>query len=353
MDSATRSLPLLQPSDDGLSAKQLQRRAADGELTRLRRGVYTEHTAWQNAYPSERHLSAAAAVALTKRRPIFCRETALALHRVPLLHSPRAVHLRTADSRKAHTEAAPARGRTQSSPAVPELRHLSLPKPRHLSRAESDAAYRAGALAVPLAPLTPGIFAEQLNAEPPRAAVEELPFAVVDAVPRMTEAAGIVVLDAVLGGRVPGTEALSPEELSRWEGFLPSGASQRAWEQRLTAADGRSESVGESWSRVLIRSLGFAAPVLQHEERLPDGRVARTDFWWEEAGILGEFDGRVKYSRGRQLQGLDLEQVLYQEKLREDALRALGRIVVRWGWDELRRPRELARRLRAAGVPLS
>ena len=57
---------------------------------------------------------------------------------------------------------------------------------------------------MPLAQLEPGIFAEHLNAEPPRAAVEELPFAVVDAVPRMTEADGIVVLDAVLGGRSQG-----------------------------------------------------------------------------------------------------------------------------------------------------
>lgn len=352
MDTTTRSLPLLRPSDDGLSAKQLQRRADDGELTRLRRGVYTERTTWQNAYPSERHVGAAAAVALTKQRPVFCRETALALHRVPLLSTPRAVHVRTADSRKAHTEASPAQARSRRTPEVPQLRHLGLPKPRHLSRAESDAAYRAGGLTVPLTPLEPGIFAEHLSAEPPRAVVEDLPFAVVDAVPHMTEAAGIVVLDAILGGRVPGTVALSPEDFSRWEGFLPSSAAQRTWEQRLDAADGRSESVGESWSRVLMGSLGFAAPTLQHAERLPNGRVARADFCWEEAGVLGEFDGRVKYSRGHQLQGLELEQVLYQEKLREDALRALGWVVVRWGWDELRRPRELARRLRAAGVPL-
>ncbi len=349
MKPAATPLPLLRPSDDGLSAKQLQRRAGAGELTRLRRGIYTERAAWESAYPSERHLCAAAAAAMAKQRPLFCRETALALHGVPLLHAPQAVHLRTGDSRKAHTE----RKASEKAYAALPLKHVSLPRPAHLTRSEADAGYRAQELAVPQQPLKPGVFAPFLEAEPLTAALERLPFAVVDTVPRMTEAAGVVVLDAVLGGRVPDTKALKREDLARWEGLLPSMAARRVWEQRLAFADGLSESVGESWSRVLFRSLGFAAPMLQREVRLPEGRLARADFCWEEAGVLGEFDGKVKYSRGRRLQGADVEKVLYREKLREDALRALGWTVVRWGWEELGRPRELARRLRAAGVPAS
>ncbi|WP_226356017.1 hypothetical protein [Pseudonocardia sp. ICBG601] len=48
----------------------------------------------------------------------------------------------------------------------------------------------------------------------------------------------------------------------------------------------------------------------------------------------GEFDGRIKY--GRRLDpGGDLEEVLWREKLREDAIRAEGVAVVRWVWADL------------------
>ena len=51
---------------------------------------------------------------------------------------------------------------------------------------------------------------------------------------------------------------------------------------------------------------------------------------------IGEFDGRVKY--GRLLKpGQSVEQIVDEEKLREDALRDLGWQVVRWVWRDLHR----------------
>ena len=79
------------------------------------------------------------------------------------------------------------------------------------------------------------------------------------------------------------------------------------------------------------------------------GRV-RVDFAWPDVGVVGEFDGRIKY--GRQLAGSDPHGVVFAEKLREDALRRAGWTVVRWTWADLKSPRRLVQRLLDAGVPL-
>jgi hypothetical protein len=72
-------------------------------------------------------------------------------------------------------------------------------------------------------------------------------------------------------------------------------------------------------------------PTLQYE--VPELR-ARTDFYWPEFRTVGEFDGKVKYGRGLR-PGQSSGDVVYAEKLREDALRDLGYQVVRWTWGEL------------------
>jgi hypothetical protein len=62
---------------------------------------------------------------------------------------------------------------------------------------------------------------------------------------------------------------------------------------------------------------------------------------------VGEFDGEVEY--GRELQpGQDLGEVVFREKLREDALRDAGRQVVRWTWPDLSRFEVVVDRLERA-----
>ncbi|MCK0090464.1 type IV toxin-antitoxin system AbiEi family antitoxin domain-containing protein [Rhodococcus sp. F64268] len=95
--------------------------------------------------------------------------------------------------------------------------------------------------------------------------------------------------------------------------------------------DGRSESPGESLSRLRMEQIGLPAPSLQEVVRTPEGEfVARTDFYWKEHRIIGEFDGMGKYRD-------DAPDVFRREKLREDALRDLGFQVIRWTWAELSR----------------
>jgi hypothetical protein len=64
------------------------------------------------------------------------------------------------------------------------------------------------------------------------------------------------------------------------------------------------------------------------------GYTAYTDFGWVKQRTVGEFDGRIKY--GRLLKpGQDPGEVVYAEKVREDAVRAEDLGVVRWTWADL------------------
>jgi hypothetical protein len=112
--------------------------------------------------------------------------------------------------------------------------------------------------------------------------------------------------------------------------------------------DGRSESAGESVSRVRFAEDGIPQPDLQREVLGPDGHVmARVDFLWDEQKTIGEFDGKAKY---RQLlkPGQSSDTVIFDEKVREDALRDLGWQVVRWLWRDLYRKGVLRERLERA-----
>jgi hypothetical protein len=101
----------------------------------------------------------------------------------------------------------------------------------------------------------------------------------------------------------------------------------------LTVADGGSESVGESRSRLAIQRAGLPRPDLQWEVR-GDGRTYEVDFAWPELRTVAEFDGLSKY--GRLLRpGQDPAEVVVAEKLREDEIRDLGLRVARWIWREI------------------
>jgi hypothetical protein len=114
--------------------------------------------------------------------------------------------------------------------------------------------------------------------------------------------------------------------------------------------DVRSESPGESASRVRLMEEGLPRPELQREIFGSGGRpIARVDFYWKEHKTVGEFDGKIKY--GRLLKpGQRIEDVIFDEKLREDAVRDLDLQVVRWTWPDLYRAGVLRDRvLRAFG----
>ncbi|MFW0783899.1 hypothetical protein AAFP35_05210 [Gordonia sp. CPCC 206044] len=113
-------------------------------------------------------------------------------------------------------------------------------------------------------------------------------------------------------------------------------------------ANGLSESVGESVSRlVLAEHPLIPMPECQVEicVEMNGRRKVRADFGWRDADgvlrVVGEFDGRFKYHRSSPFGDRLPEDVIYQEKLREDAIRATGPLVVRWTWSETMRPKVL------------
>jgi hypothetical protein len=152
----------------------------------------------------------------------------------------------------------------------------------------------------------------------------------------------VVIADAALARGLVGPAELEAVLLGklRWPG-MP--AAKRA----LAFADGRSESVGESRSRVAIAQAGLPVPVLQWEVRNARGRlVGRVDFGWPGLKTIGELDGRIKYDQLLR-PGETSADAVYAEKLREDALRDEGLGVVRWGWTDLGNFTATAERLRA------
>lgn len=98
--------------------------------------------------------------------------------------------------------------------------------------------------------------------------------------------------------------------------------------------DGRSESVGESLSRIRLLNAGFRDLEPQVKILDVDGRtIARVDILAERKVVI-EFDGKIKY--GRSLRpDQDPGDVVFEEKKREDSVRALGYPFVRITWDDL------------------
>lgn len=334
--AATGTIELLRAGKRrGRSRSALSRAVHSGELHRLRQGVFVRAEQWAQARLSQRHRAFTAAVGLTSASAVFCGRTALSLYGLPLLSWPQQVHCRTRHhSRVGVSDAGFFTVRT-SFP----LKHASL------SRQEAQLRLRRADLALPYMNVpVPGVSLEDGSRIEVR--VEPLPSVLVDTLPRLSRQEAIVVLDAALTGKYDYGVRVTDRDLHTAESFLSPGHTA-AWRQLRDFADARSESPGESRSRVLFDELGFEAPQLQVELHLAGVGRVRVDFWWE--GLVCEFDGMIKYTR--QFTDRDAEDVVKQEKLREDALRMHGYRVVRITWSDLDDPQTLGRKLLLAGAP--
>lgn len=113
----------------------------------------------------------------------------------------------------------------------------------------------------------------------------------------------------------------------------------------LAFADSRSESVAESISRVRMAQVKLPTPELQVNVFNEDGEwQARSDFGWLERGVLGEFDGKIKYLGSEK----EVATAVMKEKFREARLRELGWVVVRWDWADLKDGAAFRRRIESA-----
>lgn len=135
-------------------------------------------------------------------------------------------------------------------------------------------------------------------------------------------------------------DALLAREMARLEDLRHMAAfaevARLPGRRRVRAAIDLIDPVRESplESSSVAYFVRYAVPLPKAQVEIYDERglfVARVDFLWENpvtgVRVVGEADGQGKYGRS---------QDLYQEKRREDALRALGFVVIRWGTQDLR-----------------
>jgi predicted transcriptional regulator of viral defense system len=132
----------------------------------------------------------------------------------------------------------------------------------------------------------------------------------------------VVAMDAALfAGRTTAVDlSAGAAAVGRWP-----GAPRAVRAARL--ADGRAESPLETRGRLRMVGSGLPPTNLQMEIRSGGRRIAVVDAWFEEAAVAVEFDSRIKYTDPWRKR--TPERVLWEEKRREDELRALNIRVVR------------------------
>lgn len=271
---------------EGTDARQIGRMVAESRLIKIRHGVYDDTT--DDLGPEDRHLKLiAATVGLLGDGAILSHASAGLLHGMPV---PRGILEKVAITRMS---------------AGGGHVHRQLHEYKAALR-DRDVVEVSGLLVT----------------SPTRTAI--------DIARSLGLAYGLAACDVALrSGQA--REALA-EQITLWPRRPGMARALRA----ATLADGRSESYGESLSRLMMWQLGVPAPELQWPCWV-DGRRFRSDFAWPQLGVLGEFDGKIKYDQSL-TPGQSVAEVVMAEKRREQALQAQSWYVVRWGMDELRDP---------------
>jgi hypothetical protein len=114
--------------------------------------------------------------------------------------------------------------------------------------------------------------------------------------------------------------------------YFPGSRQARA---ALKLADHRSESPGESVTRVQFHRYRIPIPELQYRVVNDRGElVGESDFYWEDERHLGEFDGKVKYLRFLR-PGESPSDCVFREKRREDEMRSGLRGMSRFIWADV------------------
>ena len=281
---------------EGATGDEIRRRVRDGELVRLRRGAYSDA---QLRTDKERHRElVVATMAQLDGNAALSHFSAAILHNMPV-------------PKKALAEVWVTRNSGGGGHLAPHLHELKAPL------IASDV--------IQLADLP----------------VTSMSRTAIDVARRARPPYGLAACDRALASGVSASEL--SEQVARWP-RRPGIARAR---QMVALANPLSESFGESFSRWVIWQLGLPMPILQYPVEC-NGRHYRSDFAWPELGVLGEFDGRVKYEDGALEDARSVADVVMAEKRREQDLRSLGWDVARWGMDELHEPHRLRYRLEAA-----
>jgi hypothetical protein len=293
----------------GADERRVRHAVARGELVRVHRGAYLPAGEWTSLDEREQYRLRVLAAGLSSRGgPVLSHHSAAAMLGVPTIGHPSLIHVLTTLSSGSRTE----NGFRRHATTIDDedvIEHDGV-RLTSLRRTLIDLARET--------PFASSVAALDWSLRPPRRGEP----------PRMLIADLQAYFDTVSG----------PYR-------------RRRVHRALEFATPLAETPGESLSRVVIHELGFPAPRLQYEVHDARGLAGITDFAWPEYGLLGEFDGLVKYTRALARPGENVEDIVVREKIREDRLRATERGMVRWLWRDALRPELLERKLLDAGLP--
>jgi hypothetical protein len=255
----------------------------DGAWTRVRRGVWVESTSWSGLTPEQQHAARAQAVSLVCDSDdswVFAHETAAAVWGLPRIEAwPDAVRTLVVGSR---------------------LRGSSGVRP--VCGADVDAVVVNGIRVTPVART------------------------VVDLARSASLPTAVAAADHALRHGL-----CTRDDLVREADAVPARLRGRPQVSVVVdLADANSMSAGESLSRVQMFRLGLPRPRLQVRHEDEHGLIGHVDFDWE--GVVGEFDGKVKYRVPADADPRDAAEIVWREKKREDRLR-VGSQVARWTWE--------------------
>jgi hypothetical protein len=286
--------------------KRLARAANAGELTRVRRGAFTASEVWGTLDRRQQHfLKVLATAAAARRSPVFSHESAAVLCGIPIVEG------------------------------LPERVHITVPPDSGL-RSNRTVVRHEGALhaddvieleTVPLRCTTTGR-------------------TLIDFSANRSFLSGACAIESVLHDGVLTREHL----IAQLDRRRPLRGSRKV-EAVIRFASGQSASPNETLCRVRFEQLGFPQPDQQREYRGPGGQRYAVDFYWPEFDVICETDGRVKYEDPAFLDGRTPQQALWEEKVREDELRARSRGFVRLTWDDAWNRGGLVSKLTRAGIP--
>lgn len=300
--------------DDPGHRRTVERAIDRGDYVRLARGVCVSATAWSHLDRHAQYRARIHAAAAGRLHPndLVAGPSAAALWRLPWLSAwPDTVHVLRTD--------------------VTGGRHSTSRRPgalvRHTSALADD-----------------GIHIDGL-------ATTSLARTVADAAATSVMASSVIVADAASRGLTAGftRPALERDELLA---NCEARSIRRGRTRALTVAqfaDARAGSAGESLVRVTLHRMGVPPPELQVEFRGDSGSRYFADFYWPDQNFILEFDGKVKLTDPEMRAGRSAEEVVFDEKLREDELRACVRGFARADWSISSSTVRLAARLQRAG----
>lgn len=280
----------------GLDTRSIEAGVQLNLLFRLRRGVYVPLHRWQQAKPWDRDkLVLAGHIAASNGSHVYSHFSSARLHRLQLWNSSKLIHVSTPCS---------------SSPA----------------RTSQD-------VTVHFAKLSPGDLVQRFIPGVGLARHTSLSRTVLECAMRGSLEQAVIIGDSALNA---GLELHELEELA--ESFLGCRGIKRA-RRALKALDGRSESAGETRTRLLVMELPIEQPELQAWIDTASGSF-RVDFVWRGIRLILEFDGDTKY-----FDYLPTAEALLEEHERENALIEEGWRIIRVKWAHLGKPELLKARI--------